>query len=181
MSVIGILQQLKNRSTLALLASEESGRIAHMRSGLLRRFLLMSAAALLVILAFALWRKPVLLHVLAETGCACGEYHAEVTGLVVRNPFRNRSPERTASLFLEDLRNGRCKADDAVCGYALERHRISDWRLRNRVDTGDHVELYYRLTKYGVTEPEYKLTGEGLVELARTGTAWRVVGYSAYF
>ncbi len=153
-----------------------------MRSGLLRRFLLTSVwAGLLVILAFALWRKPVLLHVLADTGCACGEYHAEVTGLVVRNPFRDRSPEDTASRFLEDLRNGRCTVNDTVCGYALERHRISDWRLRNRVDSGDHVELYFKLTKYGVTEPEHNLTGEGLVELARTSTAWSVVGYSAYF
>ena len=97
------------------------------------------------------------------------------------NPFRDRSPEDTASRFLEDLRNGRCTVNDTVCGYALERHRISDWRLRNRVDSGDHVELYFKLTKYGVTEPEHNLTGEGLVELARTSTAWSVVGYSAYF
>jgi hypothetical protein len=41
--------------------------------------------------------------------------------------------------------------------------------------------LYYKLTKYGVTEPEYKLTGEGLVELARTQNGWSVVSYSAYF
>jgi hypothetical protein len=153
-----------------------------LRSGLLWRFLLTSAAVgLLAILSFALWRKPILLHVLADTGCACGEYHTAVTGLVLRNPFRDRSPEDTASRFLEDLRNGRCTVNDAVCGYALKRHRISDWQLRNRVDRGNHVELYYKLTKYGVREPEYNLTGEGLIEVAKASTAWSIVGYSAYF
>ena len=72
-------------------------------------------------------------------------------------------------------------ANDAICGYALEKHKVSEWELRNRLDRAGHVELYYRLTKYGVTETKYKLTGEGLVELARTGPEWSVVGYSAYF
>jgi hypothetical protein len=100
------------------------------------------------------------------------EPHAKVRGhsLVVRNPFRDRSPEDNASHFLGLLRNGRCTVDDAVCGCALVGDRVSDWRLRNQHDDGVHVELYYKLTKYGVTEPEYKLTGEGLVELAQTRT-----------
>ena len=153
-----------------------------MRSGLLLRFLLTSVAVgLLVVLAFASRRKPVLLHVLADTGCACGEYHTEVTGLIVRNPFRDRSPEDAASRFLDDLRNGRCAVNPTICEYALDQHRISDWRLRNRVDRGDRVELYYKLTKYGVAATEYRLTGEGLIDLARADTVWRVVGYSAYF
>lgn len=152
-----------------------------MRQSLLRKFLLTSAGAGFVILPFALSKKPVLFHVFADTGCACGEYHAQVTGLVVRNPFRDRSPENTASRFLDDLRRGRCSFDDAVCGYALVSHRVADWQLRNRQDSAGYVELYYKLTKYGVTKPEYRLTGEGLVELTRTGSGWSVVGYSAYF
>jgi len=152
-----------------------------MRSGLLRRFWPTSVAAGLLVLAFSLRRTPVRLRALADTGCACGEYHAEVTGLVVQNPFRDRSPEDTASRFLEDLRNRRCRVSDAVCEYALQLHRISNWRLRNRVDSGNQVELYYKLTKYGEAKPEYNLTGEGLVELTGTGTAWNVVGYCAYF
>lgn len=152
-----------------------------MRTRITRKFLLIGAVTVLLILAVAVWQKPVVLHVFADSGCACGEYHAEVTGLVVRNPFRDRSPEDNASQFLGDLRNGQCTVDDAVCGYALVGHRVSDWRLRNRHDEGDHVELYYKFTKYGATEPQYKLTGEGLIELARTRSGWRVVNYSAYF
>ena|SRR5215469_8325892 len=152
-----------------------------MRQSLFGKFLLTSALAGLLIFSFVLSQKPILLHVFADTGCACGEYHAEVTGLVVRNPFRDRSPEETASRFLDDLRSGRCSVDEAVCGYALATHRVSAWQLRNRQDRGNHTELYYKLTKYGVTEPEYRLTGEGLVELTRTGSGWSVIGYSAYF
>jgi hypothetical protein len=158
----------------------ENDDVADKRLSLLRKFLLTSVAMGLLILAFASSKKPVLLHVFADTGCACGDYHAEVTGLVVRNPLRDRSPENTAARFLDDLRIGRCSFDEAACRYALS-HRVSDWQLRNRQDIGDRVELYYRLTKYGVTEPEYRLTGEGSIMLSRSRSGWGVVGYSAYF
>jgi hypothetical protein len=34
--------------------------------------------------AFALLRAPVVLHISAEAGCACGEHHEEVTGVTKR-------------------------------------------------------------------------------------------------
>lgn len=64
--------------------------------------------------AFALLRTPVLLHISAETDCACGEYHEEVTGVTIRNPLRDTSPERSAGKFLEGLRNGRCTEDETA-------------------------------------------------------------------
>jgi hypothetical protein len=46
--------------------------------------------------AFARGQRPVLFHILAETECACGDYHEEVTGLIVRNigksPVGNAMP-----------------------------------------------------------------------------------------
>ena len=55
------------------------------------RFVACLAGTLLLLLgaAYTLRRRPILLHVFADTGCACGEYHDEVTGLIVRNPFRD--------------------------------------------------------------------------------------------
>lgn len=83
-----------------------------MRSSLFLRFLLLGALAGLVIILFG--RRPVLLHVFADTGCACGEYHAQVTGLMIRNPFRDRSPEERAAKFLEELRNKAARCIDDV-------------------------------------------------------------------
>jgi hypothetical protein len=137
--------------------------------------------ALLVGTVFALHDSPILFHIFAETNCACGEYHEEVTGVTVRNPFRDRSPERSAEGFLEDLRNGRCTVDVMLCRYALEGHRVSDWRLANRRDRTDGVQLYYTLTKFAEPDPKYRLTGEGLIEVVRTEGRWTVTNYSSYF
>jgi hypothetical protein len=125
-------------------------------------------------------RRPVWIHLFAETDCACGEYHPEVTGWIVRNPFRDRAPELAASRYLDQLRRGQCSGDPKECEYDLE-HRASNWKLGVREDRDGRALLYYRLTKYGVTEPEHSLTGEGLVEVARVQGAWKVVFYSSYF
>jgi hypothetical protein len=68
-----------------------------------------------------------------------------------------------------------------VCQYALDGHRISDWRLANRHDEGDTLTLYYKLTKYQAPDPRYQLTGEGIVVLLHVQGGWKVVGYSSYF
>jgi hypothetical protein len=122
--------------------------------------------------------KPVLLHALAETGCACGEYHEDVTGLVVFNPFRNRSPERSAEQFFEELRSGECIAATSLCQYALNGHRVSEWRLANARKVGDGQFLYYKLTKM---DSPNRLTGEGTVKVMRAQNKWTVVYYSSYF
>jgi hypothetical protein len=131
--------------------------------------------------AHTLRQRPVLIHVFADTDCACGEYHEEVTGLIVRNPFRDSSPEQSAATFLEELRNGRCAVNASLCQYALDGHRVSDWRLANRQDRGNRVLLYYKLTKYAASSPEYRLSGEGLIGIVRTQGGWTVWDYSSYF
>src|SRR5262249_18249709 len=97
------------------------------------------------------------------------------------NPFRDSSPEKTATGFLQDLRNGSCSVDIYVCQYALDGHRVSDWRLANRDDQGDSVLLYYKLTKYQASDPRYKWSGEGMVRLLHVQDGWKVVDYSSYF
>jgi hypothetical protein len=153
------------------------------RSKLFLRLVLVLAIATALFLTTAfIWRKPVLFHILAETGCACGDFHEEVTGLALFNPFRNRSPERSAQKFLEGLRDGSCSADEPLCRYAMDGHRVSQWRLSNlREEDGNLAALYYKLTKLGVEESKFRLTGEGMVELARTRDGWTVVNYSSYF
>jgi hypothetical protein len=138
-------------------------------------FLLLTGAA------YGIRHTPVLLHVFAETDCACGDFHEEVTGLILLNPFRDTAPEKSAAKFLETIRRGQCPADDSICRGSLDRHRASDWRLAYRRQQGGHVMLYYKLTKYGATEPEYRLSGEGLVEVEKAGDGWKVVNYSSYF
>jgi hypothetical protein len=149
--------------------------------GRLLTLALLGALVLSLGAAFALRRRPILFHIFADTGCACGDYHEEVTGLIVRNPFRDSSPEKSAARFLEELRNDRCTATPSLCQYALDGHRVSEWRLVNRLDRGNGVLLYYKLTKYGAPDPRYKLSGEGLIEVVRTQGGWAVANYSSYF
>ena len=141
------------------------------------------AGALLLLLgaAYTLRRRPILIHAFADTGCACGEYHGEVTGLIVRNPFRDPLPEQSAARFLNELRNGGCTADASLCQYALDGHRVSDWRLANRHDNGHSVLLYYKLAKYAASDRKYELTGEGQIEVVPTNGSWTVANYSSYF
>jgi hypothetical protein len=50
-------------------------------------------------------RFPVLLHLSGR--CVCTDYSADVGGLTVFNPLRDRSPEAGANEFLDALRRGR--------------------------------------------------------------------------
>ena len=126
-------------------------------------------------------RRPVLVHVFGEGDCACGDFHEKVTGIVIRNPLRDRQPERVAGDFLDGLRANRCVANVELCDYSLARHRVSDWRFVNREDAGDSVRLYFKLTKYGTSDPTYHLTGEGMVQLQKGQAGWEVTSYSSYF
>ena len=142
--------------------------------------LIPAAVAGVLLLVYLLRHTPVFLHVFADSGCACGEYHGEVTGLVVFNPLRDRTPEKTAAHFLAELRAGKCTDDPSFCHYAFE-HNVSEWRLTNRRDDAGTVSLYYKLTKKDVIDPQYRLTGAGLVKVAKAHNNWTVTYYSSYF
>lgn len=130
--------------------------------------------------------NPVLFHLFADTDCACGDYQEEVSGLVLFNPFRDRSPEAVADNFLEQARKGKCVANTpdaaALCAYTLQHHRVAAWRLANRQDQLHRVSLYYKLTELGEEgDSRYRLTGEGVVEVVDTDAGWKVAFYSSYF
>ena len=145
-----------------------------------KRAIVAGVVTLIAILIVAISRRPVLVHVFAEADCACGDYHADVTGFIVLNPLRDRSPERSAAQFLADLQKGNCDLGSDACRYALG-HRVRDWKLATRKDDIGTTTLYYKLTKYGVFEAEHQLTGEGVVEVHNVEGTWRVSDYSAYF
>ena len=89
----------------SLLKADASSRMMTVRSTHFWRFVACFAGALLLLLgaAYTLRRRPILFHVFADTGCACGEYHDEVTGLIVRNPFRDPYPNRVLPSFSKNF------------------------------------------------------------------------------
>jgi hypothetical protein len=119
--------------------------------------------------------------------CPCGDYHEDVTGLIALNPLRNRAPEDVAGRFLSDLRSGKCEptVDVTTCHYGLvEARPLLDWKLRNRQDRTDKVSLFYVLKGRGRPGTDiypHDAWGEGMVEVQRTGTQWRVSNYGVYY
>ena len=118
----------------------------------------------------------------------CPTFHDEVTGLIVLNPLRDRTPERAASLFLSDLRNRECIADERIvpglCKDALERRPVLDLRLRNRRDVNSTVTLFYFFK--GKFRPDRDIDpwdawGEGMVQLERKGQNWVVINYGSRY
>ena len=130
------------------------------------------------LLLTAVLRKPVLLHV-SDGSCACSD--EEITGFIVLNPFRDRSPEKSAEVFLNNLRSGKCSGDDSICIDALKNHYVSNWQFRNRDDDQGSVELYYNVTEHVPTNPLYTESGEGTVDLVRKESSWVVTSYSTKF
>jgi hypothetical protein len=120
--------------------------------------------------------------------CPCPTFHEQVTGFIVLNPLRDRGPEKVASRFLADLRNGKCNADERtvpeLCKAALERRPVLDLRLRNRKDVGNAVTLFYlfkgKFRPDRDTFPE-DAWGEGMVQVEHLGTDWKVTNYGSRY
>jgi hypothetical protein len=136
---------------------------------------LLSVVVVFSVLVCVRHRYPVLFHF--PGSCACTDYSEEVEGLTVFNPFRDRTPEASASAFLEDLRQGRhgivapnFPPADWLNGagkpFAFE------WRLRYRRDQPHRVSLYYQFTRLS-GEPVPRWSGEGTVEMVDINGVWR--------
>jgi hypothetical protein len=54
-------------------------------------------------------------------------------------------------------------------------------KLASSEDAGDSVRLYFKLTKYGTSDPTYHLAGEGMVQLQKGQGGWEVTSYTSYF
>jgi len=87
------------------------------------------------------------------------------------------------------LTSGKCNADERIvpelCKAALQRRPVLDLRLKNRKDAGDKVVLFYMfkgkfLPDRGYTYPK-DVWGEGMVQVQRIGTEWRVTNYGSRY
>ncbi len=148
-----------------------------------RRFSIAITCILLVALCLTVRERPVLVHLFADTDCACSDYQQELSGFVLFNPLRNREPEVVATTFFEELRQGRCSDSTVLnspieCKSALNGHRASAWQLAYRRDTTESVELFYRLISFD--DPRLEFTGEGRVEARLVNGAWRVTSTTAF-
>jgi len=155
-----------------------------------RALTIIGICGVVVISAFMLASRPRIsrtaIQIFADTSC-CGEYHKEVTGLILLNPLRDRTPEVLASKFLDDLKDGKCRetVPAAICRQGLVFSRpVLDWKLRNRRDNDDNILLFYVVKgKYRTDVDIYPhdAWGEGIVELERAGNGWSISGYGVYY
>src|SRR5208283_3205887 len=137
-------------------------------------------AATIGVAALTNAHKPILVHLFGADGRACG-FCGKTTGLTVWNPWRDRSPELVANDFFVKLKTNRCEASRDLCDHALPSHRVSDWRLKYREDTGGSVSLYFNLKKYGTSDPPGILTGQRAIDVQKGTGGWTIEGYDSYF
>jgi hypothetical protein len=153
--------------------------------------LILGAGGVIALSLVAVLSRPHLsrssLQVFAAS-CPCPTFHEQVTGLIVLNPLRNRAPEEAATQFLSDLKNGKCDAEETsvpgLCKAALDRRPVLDLKLRNRKDVGNTVMLFYLFK--GKFRPDRGIDpedawGEGMVQVERTGSEWRVTNYGSRY
>jgi hypothetical protein len=132
--------------------------------------------SLVVIAGLLIVLNPVLLHTHILTKAdyrSCGGYNDEGTGVTVLNPFRSRAPERIADGFLRLASAGKCSPEvsEGLCKFLANRPVLASNRhLVYRRDSGNHVDLFYRLG----TEKECVVTKVGL---ERTGASWEISRY----
>ena len=103
------------------------------------------------------------------------------------NPFRDRSPERSAEAFLTATRAGQCaqamsplvassQHKQEVCERE-QRYPLVDWRLANRTDQPDRTRMYYRAARTAYEGYE----GQLWVTLEKSGEDWKVVQYECFY
>jgi hypothetical protein len=140
---------------------------------------------LIIFAASLFWRKHagiILLHVFADTDCACGDYQEEVSGINVLNPLRDRQPEKAAETFFQEAIQGRCSVhyDADLCQYFEHVAPVKAWKLVNARAKDNGIDLFYKLDS-SRDLPNKAWTGEGYVHVSRVAGDWRVSSYDAYF
>ncbi|MGA9071707.1 MAG: hypothetical protein WB424_15695 [Terracidiphilus sp.] len=112
------------------------------RKNVFRR-LLYTVLAVLGVTGIYRFTRPVLFHWNDE--CVCTDYSPEVEGFTVWNPIRNRTPERSADHFLEDMRSGKVSAfaepklSTKFLSGKVPHTPIMRWELKDRENHGDLV------------------------------------------
>ena len=148
------------------------------------KYVMLVLVALLVMLAAYVYyqRSKPLLYSYVEKGNPVKE-----PVFAIFNPFRDRSPERSAEAFLENMRAGQCERamvgvfgspehNQEVC--RLEKGSpLSSWRMMNRTDQDEMVRMYYEVSR--TTYDGHQ--GQLWVSLARHGADWKVTRYDCYY
>jgi len=104
------------------------------------------------------------------------------------NPFRDRSAEIAASLFLEELKANRCQqAVESLFTespesrqYICEReakYRLESWSLANLEEQPSQTRLYF-WNKRNVYDAQ---NGQLWVTVAKHGNQWKVVDYETWY
>ena len=105
------------------------------------------------------------------------------------NPFRDRSPERTAEAFLEQMRSGTCteavtglnntpEYNEELCGRESN-YPLVAWRLENRSgDAAAKVRMYFRAHRK-TYRAGYR--GQLWLTVERRGGDWQVSEYECWY
>ena len=103
------------------------------------------------------------------------------------NPLRDRSPERSAEAFLENIKAGQCERTMSALPdtpehrqEVCEREKASplvSWRLTNQSDESQKSRMYYRVKRK--TYDGYQ--GQLWVTLEKHGPDWQVTRYECFY
>lgn len=103
------------------------------------------------------------------------------------NPFRDRSPEHSAEVFLEVIKAGQCgRAMSALPDTPEHRQEVCErekasplmsWRITNRSDESQKSRMYYRVKRS--TYDGYQ--GQMWVTLEKHGNDWQVTRYECFY
>jgi len=123
-------------------------------------------------------RQHTVLFTLNEAGSA-----SEDPAFVVFNPFRDRTPEKIAENFMQQLPSAHCmelvaplRGDYAKHICSQEQQFVSKhFRLTNRKDAGNLVELSFEVERVNSPASISRLT------LQQGARAWKVVDYQPVY
>jgi hypothetical protein len=135
--------------------------------------LTISVAVVLGTVIYLYFSKPVIWS-LSEPGDPIGQPF-----FIVMNAFREKGPEKAAEALLDQLERGQC--EEVVLGLKdnekytdiCEResiNKLDDWKLSNRVDTSENVELFYRVKR----KPTDDYTGWMRFKLEKESGGWKI-------
>ena len=151
------------------------------------RQVLLAAGAIIVVgviaAAMLARRRPVLLSISPDPTMVRPRNYC------LMNPFRDRSPERVAEEFINQLRTGHVSVLTPAIPDSTAREHFSDremkwpiaaWRIGDRKDLGGRVDLMYWVKRGNGYAPEGS-EEEIYITVDRSITPARVTAFSAIY
>jgi len=132
--------------------------------------------AILILVALAV--APPILFVAREPGAIDP---ADLI-FVIRNPLRNRAPERAAARVLVAVRDGQCRQTlrfldrsdlDHICSRERE-YVLTDWSVIGREDSKNESRIHFRVSRKGYGPHTW---GNVLVTVERRQGNYAATGY----